>query len=105
MADYIKPTIRRKPDEIIVHVRTNNIKSEEPRVVAEKIVKLCSQIQSESPKTKVTISSIICRSDDSLNVKIKDTNKILNQFAKQNHWTWLFNSKISKEHLNLTLED
>lgn len=85
MADCIRPSIRRKPDEIIVHVGTKNIRSEEPRVVAEKIVKLCSQIQDESPMTEVTISSVIVRSDDSLNSKIKDMNKIVNQFAIIGH--------------------
>ena len=47
MTDYIKPSIPRKPNEIIVHVETNNIKSEEPRTVVEKIVKLCSQISTK----------------------------------------------------------
>ena len=39
---------------------------------------------------EVTISSIIVRSDDSLNVKIKNMNKILNKFAKQNHLDMAF---------------
>lgn len=58
------------------------------------------EIQNESPDTKVTISSIIERSDDSLNAKIKEVNKIVAKFAKQNHWTFLSNSNINKEHLN-----
>mgnify|MGYP001794596732 CR=1 FL=1 len=100
MSHYIKPSVGRKPDEIILHVGTNDIKFKEAREIAEKIVDLGREIQDESPDTKVTISSIIERSDDSLNVKIREVNKIIAKFAKQNHWSLLSNANITKEQLN-----
>ena len=100
MSHYIKPSLERKPDEIILHVGTNDIKFKEAREIAEKVVDLGREIQNESPDTKVTISSIINRSDDSLNSKIKEVNKIVAKFAKQNHWTFLSNANINKGHLN-----
>ena len=70
------------------------------REIAEKVVDLGREIQDESPDTKVTISSIIERSDDSLNVKIREVNKTIAKFAKQNHWSLLSNANITKEQLN-----
>lgn len=35
LSDYIKPSLRRKPDEIILDIGTKNVKSEEPKKIAE----------------------------------------------------------------------
>ena len=70
------------------------------REIAEKVVDLGREIQDESLDTKLTMSSIIERSDDSLNAKINGVNKIIAKFAKQNHLSFLSNSNITKEHLN-----
>ena len=40
MDDYSRPLLRKKPDEIILHVGTNNIRDESPRRVDEGIVNL-----------------------------------------------------------------
>ena len=37
MFDYIKPTIKHHPEEIILHVRTNDLKNSDSRKVAERI--------------------------------------------------------------------
>ena len=37
MFDYIKPTIKHHPEEIILHVRTNYLKNSDSRKVAERI--------------------------------------------------------------------
>ena len=79
MSDYIMPSLRRKPEEVILHVGTNNLKSSKPREIAEGIVNLALKIQNHSPDCKITISSLISRSDQTLNGKIKDVNKIVNQ--------------------------
>ena len=42
------------------------------------------------PNTKVTISNLLCRSDDDLlNANIKEVNKELNSLAGQNQWKFL----------------
>ena len=83
--DYLKPSIRREPEEIILHVGTNNIKGQESaRMVADHIVNLGLQIQENSPMTKVTISGLILRRDSSnLIAKIKHTNALLASFCKE----------------------
>ena len=65
--------------KIIIHVGTNDLKNSSPRHVAERIVDLGNSIIADSPSTKVTISGLICRSDNSsLNEKATQVNKILN---------------------------
>ena len=66
MFHYIKPTLNQQPDEIILHVGTNDIKHLAPRAIAERIVDLGNNIVSQCPNIKVTISNLLCRSDDGL---------------------------------------
>ena len=54
MEDYLKPLIRKEPDETILHVGTNNAKGEDSaRMVADHIVNLGLQIQQNSPKNHI----------------------------------------------------
>lgn len=82
MCHYAIPTIKKKPDEVILHVGTNNIpEADSARHIAEKIVDLATFIEKESPQTKVTISSLITRKDsEAFKPKIEETNKILKSF-------------------------
>ena len=77
MNDYIMPSLRKKPDEMILHVGTINIKYDDPQEIAEKIVQLATTIQHHSSSTKVTISSLIIRDDANLNLKINEVNRIV----------------------------
>ena len=94
MSDYIMPSLGRKPEEVILHVGTNNLKFSEPREIAEGIVNLGLKIQNHSPDCKITISSFISTSDQTLNSKVKEVNKIVNQFAKQHSWRTIPQSNI-----------
>ena len=55
MEDYLRPLLRKEPDEIILHVGTNNIRNENPRSVAEGIVNVVTQIQQDFPTTHLAI--------------------------------------------------
>jgi len=66
MSDYVMPSLRRKPTEVILHVGTNDVKSSEPREIAEGIVNLGLKIQNHCPDCNITISSLILRADDNL---------------------------------------
>ena len=75
MADYVKPTLKWKPHNIILHTGTNNLRTDEPLDVAEKIVKICEQIEQRSPKTIVAISELTARHDSiELDQKRKEFN-------------------------------
>ena len=70
MNDFLQPIIRRSPDEIILHIGTNNIKgNDSPEVLAAGISRLASMITKKSPNTKVAISGLIVRKG--LNLKDK----------------------------------
>ena len=55
MQDYLKPLIRKKPDTMILHVGTNDIKddtkSAEVHIVAAGILNLGTQIKDNLPRT------------------------------------------------------
>ena len=60
--EYLKPIIRKCPESLILHVGTNDLLSiQTPHQIAESIVNLADQIQSDSPGTFVTISAICVR--------------------------------------------
>ena len=62
--DYIKPTIKHHPEEIILHVGTNHLKNSESAKVAERIVDRGNFIEAESSNKKVAISIYYKKSDD-----------------------------------------
>ena len=101
MDDYLKPLLRKEPDEVILHVGTNNIRDESSRSVAEGIINMASQVQQDFPSTRLTISPLLPRSDNlELNDKIKEANKILNSFCSSRGLTLLHITNIDLTCLN-----
>ena len=102
MKDYIKPILRKNsPDEMILHVGTNSLRTcTSERSCAEEIIDLASAV--EQSEVKVTISAIICRSDDvSLAKKAQAVNKIVKRFSSQNGWGFIEHNTIkAQDHLN-----
>ena len=45
MEDFLTPIMRRKPDEIILHVGTNNLQNDSPGMIANNILKLAQKIE------------------------------------------------------------
>ena len=99
MSDFVKPFLRRSPDEIILHIGTNNLSTDEPRQLGEKIVDLARFIERESPLTKLAVSSLIVRKDD-LDRKVKNVNKTLRSFCNSNGWTFISNENIDASCIN-----
>ena len=101
MENYLKPLLRKEPDEIILHVGTNNIRDESPRCVAEGIVNLVTQIQQDFPTTHLTISPLLPRSDNlEFNDKIKEANKILKSFCSSRGFTLIRIKNVDLTRLN-----
>ena len=76
--DYVKPLIREQPSCLILHVGTNNLRSEEPESTAEKILSVKGLVIKLSPRTEVIISSLTTRTDRmELHQKVKEVNNIL----------------------------
>ncbi len=103
MKDYLKPLIRRKPDEIILHIGTNNLKdsSNTPQQLAEGISNLGTQIRNSSPSTKICLSALLIRNDNSnLVTKIQDINKRLRAICISKYWSYIDNNNVDKSCLN-----
>ena len=102
MKDHIKPLLRRNPDEIIIHVGTNSLRSSNtPRECAGELTDLAEAVSSES-SAMISISGLINRSDDeALACKVPDVNKVLKECCKQKNWGFVDHSNISvTSHLN-----
>ena len=103
MTDYLKPLIRRKPDEIILHIGTNNLKdsSATPQQLAGGISNLGTQIRNSSPSTKICLSALLIRNDNSnLVTKIQDINKRVRDICVSKNWSYIDNSNVDKSCLN-----
>ena len=84
MEDFVKPLLRKKPDNVVLHIGTNDLNTQEPRLTAEGIVNLALQIEGDAPETNLAISGLIARADDK-DVKVSSVKKIFKKFCRQNH--------------------
>ena len=99
MEDYIKPTIKLSPKQIILHCRTNNLpSSEDPETIAKNIINLAKNIKADS--TKVAISGIIPRRD-TFNLKTKQVNETLKKICEEEKIPFISHHGINTRfHLN-----
>ena len=103
MKDYLNPLIRRKPDEIMLHIGTNNLKDAdmEPQNLAEGISSLALQIITNSPSMKISVSSSITLQDNSSRInKINETNNRLKAICISYNWCFIDNGNVDTSCLN-----
>ena len=101
MMDYMKSSIRAKPDHIILHVGTNDLQSNAtPSEITEKITSLASEMKSN--KCDVSISAIIIRTDKlDLNKKGIEVNNALTEMCEEKNIFLIDHSKkLKASHLN-----
>ena len=56
--DYMLPVARREPDNLIIHVGTNNIRNDTPEKIVEKLMKLHDHVSSIASTSKIALSNI-----------------------------------------------
>ena len=96
MEDYIKPSLKNKPDVILLHVGTNNLKSEDiPENIADDIIKLATNTR---PIAKEVIISGIVARNDQYNKKGNEVNNFLKSKCVLNNLTFCDNSNISRNY-------
>ncbi|EDO49849.1 predicted protein [Nematostella vectensis] len=101
MNHYVQPIIDERPDKVILHVGTNDLRNMEPQQIVDSITDIGRGIQANSPDTDVVISALLQRCDShEFGAKVKETNRILRSFANQNGWSFLPNANINSSHLN-----
>ena len=64
MCNYIKPLLKKCPDNIILHVGNNNTANESSKVVLGKFLDLNKFIENTLPDSNVIISNLITRTDN-----------------------------------------
>ena len=99
MLDYIKPSITRKPNMIIIHCGTNDLKDNQHQIL-ENVNELVNVVARSSSDTQIVISGVISRNDN-LNTKINAINDELKRLCNERNLRFIDNCNINrKEHLN-----
>ena len=94
--NFLIPLINRTPDQILLHVGTNDLRSGAPEEVAHRISNLTGVITSRN--IKCAVSSII-RRGDYLATKGEEVNRLLFNILPE-HVKLISNSNINENHLN-----
>jgi lysophospholipase L1-like esterase len=98
---HVKPSLKYKPDNIIIHAGTNNLRKDNQNEIKNNLDKLVSGIKTELPSVDIAISSVIRRSDNpALNSKILEVNNILKTYCGQNNFDFINNDNIREQFLN-----
>ena len=102
LTDYIKPSLKRNPKNIIIHVGSKDLKRKRAKDIAKSIEKVCQSIKSEYPQTSISVSEIIHREDNhDLAAKAMAVNKELARYSEQEKFYLVKNGNIDKSKLNL----
>ena len=85
MNDFVKPLLRRRPDKVIVHVGTNNVKDDNPKRVKVKISELVDTIRNN---------------DRSLNGSIDQVNQAVESVCRRRGLDFISHDNIPGDCLN-----
>lgn len=99
MQHYLKPTLEKNPQQIILHVGTNDLRDESPTIVADKIVDLARRIETET-NAEVILSELVTRVDGTPTDSVRNVNKKLKKFCNQNGWRIIHHQNITANGLN-----
>ena len=99
MSDFMKPILRKKPEKVILHIGTNNLRKGDAKSVADGIINLAQSIEQQCPDTE--ISGIVSRSDViSASSRVKETNELVKSVCNQENWIFIPNTNLKTAHLN-----
>ena len=96
MESFLIPLLKRKPDQILLHVGTNDLKSYSPQQVADKILDLTKLVNLYG--IRCSVSEIIKR-DDYLSTKGQEVNRILSTILPE-QVSLISHHNMSEQHLN-----
>ena len=99
MASYVIPTKKRNPDIAILHCGTNDLnKSDEPRLIANNIIKLAKSMHTTT--STILVSALIPR-NDGLDKKRNVVNSHLKRECNDSNLGYIDHENIDKvKHLN-----
>ena len=98
MNDYVTPSMKHKPDVMILHSGANDLRSEKtPKDIVEEITNLAEKMK--TTENDIVISGLIVR-NDSLNDKGTQVNELLKLKCTKLNIPFINNENINKQHLN-----
>ena len=99
MLDHIKPTLRKNPKNIILHVGTNDLTNNIDTIQNFKeIIKL---IRTKSPNSNVAVSNVVIRADKKNMVeKVQELNKKIKELCEKENIDVINNSNLNDTHLS-----
>ena len=104
MEDFLKPVLRKEPEQLILHVGTNDLKTQDPELIFQSIVSLQRQVEESSPNTNIGISAILPRKEDgstpNLAQRISRVNSMLKTFCQRKQIGFIEHRNINLDHLN-----
>ena len=101
MLDYSKPSLRLQPANIIIHVGTNDLKSNEVNDITEELSKLCDEIYKFCPKIDISLSQIITRTDSpGIKENITHLNNLLQDLCEARNLNLICHENIGERGLD-----
>ena len=101
MKHYIKPCLKKKPAQILLHVGTNDIPEKVPSNIVNGIMQICDIIRNDSPSTEIVISEIILRTDKpEYQQKVSETNSMLAALCESRNISIISHNNIRTAHIN-----
>ena len=97
MTDFVKPIIRKKPESVILHVGTNDLKSNPEAQIADNIIELANSIRNQ--QINCVISLLTYRKGNIWNSG-KTVNKIVKRKSEELGIRIIENDNINSSHLN-----
>ena len=80
--DHIKPSLRKEPDQIVVHAGTNDVTNDHNYL--NNVKKIAKMVRETCKNTKLCFSSLICRTDlKDIDEKVIKINTHLENYCKQ----------------------
>ena len=96
---FIKPLLKNNPTHVILHCGTNNLRSDTPEQIVEKLKKIETETKNICPSAKVIISSLTCRFDSEKNHEaVGKVNTLLSEYFSSE--CIISHINIKREHLN-----
>ncbi len=90
MSHHIRPCVARKPDQIILHVGTNDIRDKQTNEIVNGILEIEEIIKKESPTTNVVISELIHRTDKAeFSQKVDEVNEMLAKACQRRNLNYI----------------
>ena len=101
MSHHIKPCLTKKPDQIIFHVGTNDLRDKESNEIVNGVLEINKIIKKESPKSTVAVSGLIHRADKpEFAKKVEQVNNLLAKACQQHDLDYIDHKNIQHKHLN-----